>query len=230
MLTRNFTFCTDHERGTEGLRADWMPNADPVGGQGCMHDMLEHFQAQSSALEGECEALGALLYLRLENGWTSSQRTVRPENWKVLANELSTCLLDAVALEIKLPSLLRTMPLASSSEKTLQATLDEAFRVAHSELDYHGDDGRSLLPEDELREAFAGWIRRGYRRAVRRFTDVDTYSVSNRLFPKVSKALDKLIESECLKEGDRVGVSLNLRELVFYVRVNGYPANELYDL
>lgn len=230
MLHRNFTFSTDHERGTQGLRAEWMPNADPVGGQGCMHDMLEHFPTQTSALEGECEALGALLYLRLENGWISTRRAERPENWKVLGNELSTCLLDAVARELELPSLLRTAPLAASSEESLQAALNEAFRIAHSELDYRGDDGKALLPEGNLREAFAGWVRRGYRRAVRRFTDVDTYSVSSHLFPRVSKALDKLIDSECLEEGDRIGVSLNLRELVFYVRVNGYPANDRYDL
>lgn len=231
MLNRNFTFCTDEGSGFQGLRPDWMPNADPTNGQGCMHDMLEHFQSQTSALEGECEALGALLYLRLENGWTASRLTMRSENWKVLGAELSACLVDGVQDELVMPSMLRTTPLAAGSEDTLQLALDEAFRVALIDLAERGAELASLsLNQNPLREAFAGWVRRGYRRAVRRYADVDTYWVSQGLYPKVGKALNKLIESEALAEGDKVGISLNLREMAFYVRVNGYPVNELYDL
>lgn len=231
MLTRNFTFCTDEERNYQGLKADWMPNADPANGLGCMHDMLEHFQSQTTALEGECEAIGALLFLRLENGWASSRRSVRSDDWAVMGRELSSCLIDAVDHALTLPVRLRTPTLAVGSEETLQRALDEAFRVAFGELAYRDDDSRAqALRQSGLREAFASWVRRGYRRAVRRFEGIDTYWVSDVMFPRVGRALDKLIESDVLAEGDKIGVSLNLRELAFYVRVNGLPVNEMYDL
>ena len=228
MMHRNFTFSYNENRDFFGLKADWMPNADPISGLGCAHDMLEHFPTQTSALEGECEAIGAMLHLRLENDWMGGRGRRRSEHWEVIAAELSACLMDAVHYELDLPKRLRSMPLAPQAEASVQGGVMDAFRMARSEV---GDfaAGQAILATPGLDEALAGWVRRGYRRAVRRFAQVNTYSVSDYLFPKVEKTLDMLMQGH-LEDGDKVGVSLNLQDLTIHIRINGFPANDMLGL
>jgi hypothetical protein len=224
VLNRNFTFCEDADRGYWGLKADWMPNADPFDGLGCAHDCLEHFATQTEPIEGECEALGAHMFLRLENGWAAKNRISRQETWYRMGGLLSSCLTDMADQGLDKPTLLLTRPLPASSEAELQQALDEAFRLAKG--DYDESDYQARLAEPGLREAVASWVRSGYRRAAKRYAKKDTFEISDRLFDRVAKSLDTLI-TEYLQPGDKVGVSLDLRLCEVHVRINGRRANDL---
>jgi hypothetical protein len=140
---------------------------------------------------------------------------------------LSSCLSDMADLGLDTPVLLRTRPLPADSESELQLALDEAFRQAKEE--FREDDYQARLAEPGLREAFASWVRRGYRRSARRYAKADTFEISDRLFDRVAKTVDKLIDGY-LQPGDKVGVSLNLRLCEVHVRINGRRANALLDL
>lgn len=221
MLTRNFTFAYDEDRGVQGLRADWMPNADPFNGLGIAHDALEHFLTQDGPIEGELEALGAHLFLRLENGWASKNRVSIQPSGERLGNLIYSVLTDMVDLGYDAPKLIRTRPLDYYSEQDVQQALDQAFRTALSEFrDY--PETLVRLMEPNLRQAMASWLRRGYRRATRRYYGHDTYAISNRLFERIAHRIDVLINNY-LVLGDRVGLSVDLRECEVYVRINGRP-------
>lgn len=224
MLTRNFTFCQEPDFGFWGLRANWMPNADPFDGEGCAHDMLEHFATQVGPLEGECEAIGAHLYVRLENGWALNPKIGPLDSAKRMGGLLSSCLVDGVRDNLRWPPVIATKPLEGSSEEKLQAALDEAFRLARIEF-AHDPDYLEGLEAPDIRAGLEAWMRRGYRQAVRRYAAHDTYDIAHRLFKEVREKLDLLIEN-FLKDGDDVKVTLDLRKMNVHVRVNGESVTE----
>ena len=224
MLTRNFTYCQDQNYGFWGLRANWMPNADPFDGEGCAHDMLEHFATQVGPLEGECEAIGAHLYVRLENGWALNPQIGPQDTAKRMGGLLSSCLIDGVRDDLRWPPFIATKPLEASAEGKLQAALDEAFRLARNEF-AHDPDYLQELEASGIRAGLEAWIRRGYRRAIRRYAAHDTYDIAHQLFKKVRVMLDLLIK-DYLKDGDDVKVTLDLRKMNVHVRVNDQSVTE----
>lgn len=226
MLNRDFVFEEDHELGFQGLRATWMDNAQPFDGMGCAHDMLEHFPMQHGAIEGECEALGAHMFLRLENGWSASTPTSWQATWFRMGNLLSTCLIDGENESLDPPRFFKTKPLSESTEHELQKALDKAFDDARANF---RDEPEALARFDEplLRASYECAVRRGYRKAARRYARVDTYNISSQLFAAVAKTLDTLMKNY-LELGDRVGVSLNLNTCQIFTRINGRRVREDY--
>jgi len=218
MLNRNFTYAYNHEAGGFGLKAKWMANADPADGRLCMHDMLEHFKTQTSALEGECEAIGAFIFLRLEN------MALRPGERAGIGSDVHNCLEDAFEFGLPLPGYFVTRKLSPKSEAAIAAGIEEGFSEARTQYE-HRPELLAHLETPLLREAFRSWIRRGYRRARQRYLTVDTYYLATTVFPSAAKALDKV--TDYLTVGDEVGVSIDLRELTYYIRVNGISSTAI---
>ena len=220
MLTRTFTYCQHEDFGHMGLKPNWMPNGDPFDGLGCAHDMLEHFATQTSPLEGECEAIGAHLYLRLQNGYHISRQRGPRELWKQLRDQLGSCMKDFMYDDLRAPTVVPTRPLDADTEAALQRALDDAVAYAVSEFDPRDEALNARYDMPAFRAGMEAWVRRGYRKAVRRYARHDTFDISEHLFDRVASKLDYLME-HFLKDGAQVGVSLDLGALAVHVRVNG---------
>ncbi|WP_162577720.1 hypothetical protein [Variovorax sp. PBL-H6] len=182
--------------------------------------MLEHFATQTSPVEGECEALGSVLLLRLENGWAMRHSYGR-DNAADLALNIEGMLRDCVNDDLELPKLIPSRKLDFYTEDSIVRGVATAF----GNLDEILAD--TSLSEEEVAEyksptvqaAFVAWIRRGYRRAMKRFSECDGYTVGMVLFEKIAKAADSLIRSESLWEGARVRISAHLRRCEAVIKV-----------
>jgi hypothetical protein len=222
-IVRDFVFAEDERTGEDGLAPVWFDNANAANGMTISHDLLEHFYGQTGPAEGECEALGAFLLLRLEQG-----RSRNPPEQQ-LGYEI--CEIARIALinqEIALPRRLSTRKLSDQhawAERTIQLAVTRGFEMVLAECD--GPAEREELRAElnaATRLSFIGWLRRGYRRALKRYRACDLYIIGNHFFDKIGNEVSRLLQSERLQRGDRVRISLNTRLLSIGIRVNGHCA------
>ena len=226
-IVRDFTFDEDSDTGMIGLRPAWFANAEPATGMTIAHDMLEHFKTQSEALEGECEALGALLALRLMQGWGGAPGGAYRSPAERLGFEVSTLIVDSVQRDDRpLPRYRTSRPLRDEcADEVILEAVSRGLESARGELGEWG--GREELePEgaERMKGAFVAWIRRGYRRTVKRFRHYDLYTIGIDLFDRVTKDVTRLCRSEMLAYGDRVRIGLDLQRALVSIKVNGHCA------
>lgn len=81
-----------NDDGLIGWKPLWMRNADPTESEFVPHDIMEHFGEEVITLESELMALGAMLYVRAENGFFQRE-LIHPG--QILQNDL-----DRITTEI----------------------------------------------------------------------------------------------------------------------------------
>lgn len=216
-IVRDFIYETWDETGLKGLRPTWFDNADPAAGTGVAHDILEHFSSATTVLEGESEAVGAFLLLRLANGWNYRSGAFPRSEAEILSRDVETMLEGAVNDGLPLPEAAPSRRLADEEmdrfivEGVRKAVRgEEALRSLMVNCDVDEEEAKAVLTA-QTEQGFITWLRRGYRRAVRRYAGCDTYMVGISLFARIGKVASNLIESESLWEGAKVRISVSPR-------------------
>ena len=218
-IVRNFVYEMD-DNGFEGLRPDWFGNATPTSGRGVAHDMMEHFSSQAGPVEGELEALGAALALRWEQGANRSLLSTED----IMAGDILSVILDMVREELQVPAPKRSQKIDDKlTDDTLVESVRRGFQMAKEEFRYDKEDAArsEALLTKELFYTTVSWLRRGYRRALKRYEAYDLYFVGNEFFSTVTKEIDRLISSSVMGYGDEVRISLQPGRNIIGLRVNG---------
>lgn len=229
-ITRDFIYQRDVERDFFGFKPTWFDNADPTSGRGVAHDMLEHFRHQAGPVEGELEAFGAFLAIRLEQGAIYAIGSRSPTD--VLAEDVRGLLVDMADLGLPVPApktSRRLNELHVWADDTLVDAVRRGMDLARREWASRREQGQQApdagqLLTDTLQATLVAWIRQGYRRALRRYDRLDLYQLGNAFFSKIGNKLEQLLDSEFLTEGDRIRISLHPRTARIGVRVNGICA------
>lgn len=216
MQVRRFTYGIDRDTGMEGLRADWMLNAEPGNGRLCAHDVLEHNLREPGAAEGEMMALGASLYIRGFSGWFhNNSLTVEG----IYANDVSS-IMERVAEGAETlsdPGVTRPLRDCENEEQSFHELIDLGFKLARDELPRLTDDWQAVADEvltSENKRRALGWLRKGYRKAVRRYAGADPYEIG-RMFTALAKEIDR--KTHDLYEGAAVTIRIDARTCHFSV-------------
>lgn len=209
-INREFIYEEHQDSGFWGLTPAWMQIADPSTGQGCAHDMLEHFPSVGNPFEDELLAIGALYVLRYEAGRVN--RTPAEYIAAILQEVLGYMLRRG---DVPLPRKTRALNREDLPESEMQDAVELAFDMLSRTWKEHlqGDDAdepRSLDDVQAVKQRVTEWLLRGYARAYRRYARSDVWGVATRLFPAVTKEVDSLLQSQALQPGARVRISARL--------------------
>lgn len=187
--------------------------ADPcTSGMTLAHDMLEHFPRDDGTVEGELMALGAALYVRDGDSYFSSKgnRSGYEKNIGGDAYILNTFLKEAGRRLLQpLPN---DRPLRDPDiERQLAGTAAEMRRVLLAEgLDAEWADGPSAL----------NWLRRGYRRAAKRYHGIASFWMMC-AFSILEKKADYIIRYA--NEFEHYRFNINPKHQIVTVDELGYP-------
>jgi hypothetical protein len=221
-ITREFIYKEWDANGKMGLTPAWFEGADPTTGQGVAHDMLEHFKSSAGIVEGECEALGAFILLRLENGWAETSRGGQDRE-EILYQNFNSVLNRIIEDDLPLPRHKRSSALNCGAEGLIIVALKKAFADVSQMVEFHTEDTqeRTRLKEQlqTCKVAFRNWVRAGYRKAKTRYRSTCSYEVGIVLFTKIEARVNLLLSNENLIEGERVRISANPQNLAVNVKV-----------
>lgn len=210
-ITGLFVIERHEEYGEVGLRLKSRPWFDPLGGVAVAHDLMEHFNDDDGTLAGELQALGASIYVRDFGCYFSQRGGYITEPHKHIASDMLEQVrltLDRGEHELHDPGRTRALD-DDYAESEIQATLTEACRLIRAEEILDGD-----LPDwlkgDEQRRRFVGWLRRGFRRARRRYRNVYAGSAGVcGAFIGAEKAIDDFLKHNSDYEGAEVRVTID---------------------
>lgn len=190
MRGKTFTFeCAEHQEfGMNGWRMLGAPNADPLPGMAVAHDCMEHFPDGDMGVEDELMALGASIHVR---EFTRNMHSLGANCGSDLRDVLAHVWYEGMSLRD--PG--RTLPIDCEDE------LDDALKALTDEAKYDEDLEKRLTPE--IKRFIRGWMRRGYRAAVRRWHGVQTRSI----FDEIEREADRLLKHAEL--GTKLFVRLN---------------------
>jgi len=154
----DFVIEKHEEHGTIGLKALFLLGAQPAQGFTCAHDIMEHFPGTLDS-DSEAMALGAMLYVRGEGGFFDLSRLSIAQN---ISGDISS--LDTEAHmwgDITNPG--KTIKLQSDEA---EAWIEESIKLAIEEIiEEYGQEP----PHKEWGAWVRGWLRKGYRKASRRY-------------------------------------------------------------
>lgn len=223
-ITRRFRYAEDPESGLKGLLPVWLPQANPT--LEVAHDMLEHgVDRDKSAVEGELMALGAVLALRIENDALGSGSALSHE--RQLGGLVLQVLEDIDRYDLAVPRACRSRPLDSCydwANELIDAAVPAAFKDRQEELTkYEKQEPTAWLKDPQSRDTVKAWLRKGYRRALRRYDGLDLYTLGACTFKRLDEFSRRMASSEMLAQGDVVSLSVNVRTLALSARVNGRP-------
>lgn len=194
----------EHEEyGNLGLAMQGRPWADPLGGLAAIHDMLEHMPHDKGDTEGEIMALGASLHVREHYGAVIRSGLFDPVD--SIASEFRfQCeyrARDRVTGPLRDPG--RTERLFDDErESCVQAIAHRCKRLCLDE-GVDREDAAWIEPGKVI-----GWLRRGYRRAQRRFRGIASWQLSQ-VFHEAEQGFE-----DCLKgaeAGYRVRAEIDVR-------------------
>jgi hypothetical protein len=190
--------CEEHkEFGSLGWRLEDKPYFDPLGGMAVAHDILEHFPRCGDTIHDELQALGASLWVRESYPYNGNPG----EN---IASDFPMIFAHAVndSMELRQPP--RTYRLPDYVEREIHTAV-QRFKRMKQDGDWVDEDGGIFK---RAIQAIPGWLRIGYRRAVRRYHGLDQASVCY-LFRTIQTAADNTLKYA--EEGERLIVSVDIR-------------------
>ena len=205
------TFTVDHhdEYGFTGLRMKNRPHFDPGTGLTIAHDLMEHFRDDDGTTEHELMALGAMLYVR-DCGADMRASAFSSEPYEGIAADLiQQCFYMDAAKRTALENPGRTTRIDDEDvERQIQQVWPEAMRLMAHEFD--NQNMYSWLDQKRL----IGWLRRGYRRAARRYKDIPSWRTAE-TFRRLSEEADEAIK----RYEDFLGTEITFRIDVFSNKV-----------
>jgi hypothetical protein len=194
-----FTVAEHHEYGSLGFKPSWYPAGDPLGGLAVAHDILEHFPKDDGSAEGEYQALGSALWLRGDSGYFQSRGNVNPPEVHLASD---------FPMIWGIQGYVKECPLVRDSE--LMETCREIVRLGVKNIQ---EESSTTPPSAIARENIARWMAKGYKRAQKRYKNVDAYTVSERLFRGIEESADKALGHA--EQGMELVVSVDFKNLKF---------------
>lgn len=179
-----------------GLRPVGVPHADALRGMGVAHDILEHFPGDNGGIECELMALGACVLIRIEEGYWQNSSSKPAE---ILSGDIPGLLSHHFYEEFNIRSSGCTKKLTNDwAEAIIQETIQIGLK--HSKEEFAGDfiENNSLTANN-----FVGWMRRGYRKASRRWQYIEGYHLCS-TFQEIERQIDKVLDKEQLFENQKV--------------------------
>lgn len=220
MTRRLFKLAEHPEYGGVGLAPAWMPDhqADPIGGMGCAHDVLEHGPRDRVEWQG----LGGAVYVRGDDYFIRRGR-YNPSCAENVGSDFVNLFHLWQGEDIPEPP--RCKPLADSYEDgIIDRAVMHGCNLVRQEFD--GDGDRAKLAErwtrTEQRARMRGWMRLGYRAAARRWRHVRRCELVE-TFCKIEEAIDRFLQDDA---ESYVGADVVLR---FDVRQCAASCELVYD-
>jgi hypothetical protein len=228
MLIAKFEWKEDQELGGEGWIPTRFPNFSAGEGLTIAHDTLEHFANDEGNLAGEVRAFGAMIFTRVEGGYFSN-RMSRYSPEETVGMELGQFLEELSNGEHSdwgdFPRPPRTYRLKNGTEEIIDKILTETLKSYEREAQNYSEN--SLIDNHQTSIELSkmhGWLRIGYRKAVRRFRGADSGDMSY-LFDKLKERINEKHKNGSY--GEVLTVSVNIRRLTFEVSQN-YPNEDEY--
>jgi len=158
--------CAEHQDyGTLGWRMVTQPNFDPLTDMALPHDMMEHRARDTGTVEEELQALGASLHVRNMEQFYVDMGQANPDPAVNIASDFPTLFNQYLAgRELNTPP--KTVPIDDVEEVIDRVFIECANFVKWNEMD--------ALTEDQ-KTSIRGWVRLGYRRAQKRYANIDPY-------------------------------------------------------
>lgn len=211
MITRTFIVEKHEEYGNVGLRPEGVPHADPLTGMAIAHDILEHFHRDDGSQEAEFMALGASLFVRGE-GYFAQRGSNSTDPAEHLSGEFGL-IYDALCQRSE-PTTVRDPGRTTKLEDDLEELLDRMFMKARKEFfDSHEEESERRYLREPQATRMRGWFRRGYRKAIKRYKEIDpclnTCALSS-LFIDIQKEADLALKRFDW-EGQRVTIAVSPR-------------------
>jgi hypothetical protein len=200
MLSKTFEYRQDFN-GILGFIPVNAPTLFDAGdGRLVAHDILEHFSNTTCSWEDELLALGAMIHVRANDGYFTSN-TYNPDWTTHLANDLlqvfsfvsTTRLLHDVAVRD-----------VNHVGDDIDSAITKAYKNMLLERSYDEDNYDIEVITQQL-PLIKKWVIKGYNKAVKRYSKCD-YPIVN-LFYKIENELQKNWYKE---ENTKITVSVNL--------------------
>jgi hypothetical protein len=189
---QKFTFvCKKHEEyGSLGWALKCKPHFEPLGGMTVAHDVMEHFPRDNGTLAAEWQAFGAMMRIRHEGNWWSNQGNTK---YQEFGDQAYVDLFDhyrkVVYGELSVDEAPRTMKLEDDLEEQIQKMVANFRR----EIDREVDPDDQSCDVDFFCKNLVGWIRIGYRKACKRYSEVPAWKLSE-MFSTIADKADKLLK------------------------------------
>ena len=203
---RRFVMRKDEDFGITGFVPEGSPmhfNSASEGGI-VAHDAIEHIKGDTS-WQGELIALGQMLYIRGEGEyWSNYTQQVTLD----VAKHMSSDFLHFLPIEgWFVPDPGRTTRLDDDIEATIDRMFADLRRSIPYEFDPEDDDRAPKAGQvDTACERIRGWLRKGYRVAVRRFHGASAYQVAD-LFARIEREASDAIK----QAGEELYYRLDIR-------------------
>ncbi len=211
--TRRFKIAEHEEYGSIGLAPTWMSHdqADPLGGMGVAHDILEHGDNDTVEWQG----LGGAVYIRGSQGWFGRSRG-NPDPVENIASDFVNLFHLWQGEDIPDPG--RTYPV--EDDEMIVESVQRGARLVREEM--LGQDTKTIRlahtwTRKEQQRRMIGWMRKGYRACARRWREIPPYDLSC-LFSAIEEAVDRYLESEAKEyEGAECEIRFNAQSITAHV-------------
>jgi hypothetical protein len=165
-----------------------------MGGIQCAHDILEHpATPHPNGYIDELMALGGVLAGRIKSGWRSPYG--RTADFDDIASDIRS-LVESGHYNNELGSLpyYRRYTQDSDFMSELREIVEKGIKIALEE--YSGEYESEMLQAKKGYDVttITSWIVEGYRAYERRFRNHDNYTISVRLFNKITEVCDNFIK------------------------------------
>jgi hypothetical protein len=227
MFSVKFEWKEDEEFGGEGWIPTRFPNFNASSGLGVAHDTLEHFANDDESLAAEMRALGAMIYLRGEGGYFVNRNSRTPEAniGADIAHFLEELSNGDHSDYGDFPTPPRTCSLNDNANEMLEVGLKEGKKVFIIEMAFQDDSERYSNHDVDLwLDKMRGWMRIGYRKAVKRYHHNCPYETAY-LFERIQKEVDARHKRADL--GEILTVRVDPRNLDFKMSQD-YPQYQDY--
>lgn len=186
MRSKTWEFeCAEHEEyGSNGWRLKGAPNADPLGGLAVAHDVLEHPLGGDMGVEDELMALGASLFVRK---WTRNMHSLGAN----VASDMPDIFRHVWYEGMTVRSPGRTVAIEAEYE------IDNCFHSLRKEAEC--DEEIKKILTSETKAIIRGWMRRGYRAAVRRWGNISTPDLFKEIEEQADRHLKHAEQGQILK-------------------------------
>ena len=186
MKRYKFTVKEHSEYGSLGFAPKWYPAGDPLPGMAVAHDILEHFPKDDGSAEGEYQALGAALWIRGESGYFQRNGNINAPKGHISSDLPMIWRIQSHVRECKV---VRDVTLMETCRETVQL----GVKLVEDEYLEYSDQS---IPSEIEREYIARWIATGFKRAEKRYSYTDSYTVAYQLFRGIEEAADKAFTAE----------------------------------
>ena len=211
------------EYGSLGLKLADRHWADPFPAMALAHDILEHGANDKGSTEEELIALGASLYVRDHGSYFAQKgqyRTSPGENISGdLVEQISYMLNRGESLSLRSPG--RTTRCEDHIEDKFDIAIRESVKEARERFS-DPEDFPDLFKKNELWK-IRGWLRRGYRSAIKRYRGRASAGDLCWLFMQIEKEGERV-----LKYGDE-GMRFKFFVDVTHGRVRVDEMRDPYD-